>query len=95
MKIATFNINNINKRLANLIGWLRRQSLTSCAFRSSNRRTKLPERSDRKSRLQRGFPRAEIVERSCHTARGREPVPRDARYPAIQPTSRAAISRRR
>ena len=24
MKIATFNINNINKRLANLLGWLRR-----------------------------------------------------------------------
>src|SRR5262245_52095351 len=23
MKIATFNINNINKRLANLLGWLR------------------------------------------------------------------------
>ena len=23
MKIATFNINNINKRLANLVGWLR------------------------------------------------------------------------
>ncbi len=24
MKIATFNINNVNKRLANLLGWLRR-----------------------------------------------------------------------
>ena len=23
MKIATFNINNVNKRLGNLIGWLR------------------------------------------------------------------------
>jgi exodeoxyribonuclease-3 len=23
MKIATFNINNINKRLENLLGWLR------------------------------------------------------------------------
>ena len=23
MKIATFNINNVNKRLANLLGWLR------------------------------------------------------------------------
>ena len=23
MKIATFNINNVNKRLANLVGWLR------------------------------------------------------------------------
>ncbi len=23
MKIATFNINDVNKRLANLIGWLR------------------------------------------------------------------------
>ena len=22
MKIATFNINNVNKRLANLLGWL-------------------------------------------------------------------------
>lgn len=24
MKIATININNVNKRLANLLGWLRR-----------------------------------------------------------------------
>jgi exodeoxyribonuclease III len=23
MKIATFNVNNVNKRLANLVGWLR------------------------------------------------------------------------
>ena len=23
MKIATFNINNVNKRLANLVNWLR------------------------------------------------------------------------
>jgi exodeoxyribonuclease-3 len=26
MKIATFNINNINKRVANLLGWLREAS---------------------------------------------------------------------
>ena len=25
MKIAAFNINNINKRLANLLGWLERE----------------------------------------------------------------------
>ena len=25
MKIATFNINNINKRLANVVGWLERE----------------------------------------------------------------------
>ena len=24
MKIATFNVNNVNKRLANLVAWLRR-----------------------------------------------------------------------
>ena len=34
MKIATFNINNINKRLSNLLAWLRRPSLTSSPFRS-------------------------------------------------------------
>ena len=25
MKIATFNVNDVNKRLANLVGWLRQE----------------------------------------------------------------------
>ena len=34
VKIATFNINDINKRLENLLAWLSKLRLTSFAFRS-------------------------------------------------------------
>ena len=34
MKIATFNINNVNSRLPNLLAWLRRRRPTSSACRS-------------------------------------------------------------
>jgi hypothetical protein len=34
LKIATFNINNINKRLKNLVAWLGKASQTWFAFRS-------------------------------------------------------------
>ena len=32
MKIATFNINNVNKRLANLLGWLRQARADVCCL---------------------------------------------------------------
>ena len=48
MKIASFNINNINRRLPNLLSWLREAEPTSCAFKNSKpqapsfRRTRNP-----------------------------------------------------
>ena len=34
MKIATFNINNVNRRLPNLVAWLEGRNPTWCACRS-------------------------------------------------------------
>ena len=34
MKIATFNINNINKRLSNLLAWLKAANPVLSCFRS-------------------------------------------------------------
>ena len=40
MKIATFNINNINKRLANLLVWLRTAKPDVVCLQELNRRTR-------------------------------------------------------
>ena len=45
MKIATFNINDVNKRLGNLIGWLRAEKPDVVA---------LQERRDRRPRIPQG-----------------------------------------
>ena len=87
MKIATFNINNVNKRLANLLDWLREarpdvaclQELKATDFGISGS-------SDRKSRLRRGLARAKILERRRH--------PR-ARWRARRHAHRTARRRRR
>ena len=89
MKIATFNINNINKRLANLLGWLADGKAgrgVSSGAQIDGRR--LPARSDRKRRLQHRFPRAEIMERRCHSCRARRTGPHA--YRAARRSSRHA-----
>jgi exodeoxyribonuclease III len=44
MKIASFNINSINRRLTNLLDWLRESAPTSCAFRNLKPRTASSQR---------------------------------------------------
>ena len=97
MKIATFNINNINKRLANLLDWLEAaRPDVVCLQELKAHDTELSARGDREGRLQRGLARR----RNRGTASPSSPAAasrwsRAPSFPAIRRTSRAAISRRR
>jgi hypothetical protein len=46
MKIATFNINNVNKRLGNLLDWLKATDLTLPPSRAEGNRFRISGRSD-------------------------------------------------
>jgi exodeoxyribonuclease-3 len=46
MKLASFNINDINRRLTDLLNWLRQPKPTLFAFRNSRRRCRLSGGSD-------------------------------------------------
>ena len=66
MKIATFNINNINRRLPNLLamadaGKARHRGLQELKATDASSR-----RGDREGRLRRGVARAEDLERRRH-----------------------------
>ena len=52
MKIATFNINNVNKRLANLLDWLRKSRPdVACLQELKATDTEFPDGADKKGRL--------------------------------------------
>ena len=67
MKIATFNINNVNKRLANLLGWLRAAKPdVVCLQELKAADREFPAAAIRDGGLWRGLARAEKLERRCH-----------------------------
>ena len=71
MKIATFNINNVNKRLANLLAWLRTAKPdVVCLQELKAADREFPQAAIEQGGLWRGLARAEIVERR------RDPRPR-------------------
>ena len=75
MKIATFNINNVNKRLANLLAWLRQSAAGRCLpTGAEGDRLRISAHGNRKGRLWRRLARAEIMERRRHSRGGYEPV---------------------
>ena len=91
MKIATFNINNINRRLPNLLRWLRAAKPDVVALqelKSTDERFSGP--GDRKSRLRRGVARPEDLERrrdpGARRRSGADPRPN---CPAIPVTMKA------
>ena len=84
MKIATFNINNVNKRLPNLLDWLRaREARRRLPAGAEGRRRRISEAGDREGRLRRGLARrrrpgtaspssrAARADRDAHRAAGR------------------------
>ena len=64
MKIASFNINNVNRRLANLVDWLRASEPDVVCLRSSRRQLGVPRESSARGRIRRGVARGEELERS-------------------------------
>ena len=75
MKIATFNINNVNKRLANLLDWLRAAKPdVVCLQELKATDAEFPAGRDREGRLRRGLARPENVERRRHPGARCEPV---------------------
>ena len=96
MKIATFNINNINKRLANLLAWLRTAKPDVVCLQEL-------KATDRE------FPQAALAEAGYNAAwrgqkswngvailaRGSEPIVTRTELPGDGATIRPAISRRR
>jgi hypothetical protein len=51
MKIATFNINNVNKRLANLAAWLRSPAVRCLPSGAEGDRPRVSSHGDQKGRL--------------------------------------------
>ena len=95
MKIATFNINNVNKRLANLLAWLRAAKPdVVCLQELKADGSRIPQGCDRKSRLRCRLAGTEIVERRRHSGTRRR-TDRDAHRAAqeIRTTRRPATSR--
>ena len=75
MKIATFNINNINKRLRQSTGWLAEgASRTSSACRSSKPNKAVSGVGASDARLSRGLARRAFLERRRHPGAGSDPV---------------------
>ena len=67
MKIATFNINNINKRLANLLNWLKAaRPDVVCLQELKAADSDFPEGAIRSRGIRGGLARPEIVERRRH-----------------------------
>ena len=67
MKIATFNINNVNRRLPNLLRWLRAAKPdVVCLQELKATDDGVPDRGDREGRLRRGVARPEDLERRRH-----------------------------
>ena len=67
MKIATFNINNVNKRLSNLLVWLRAAKPdVVCLQELKAEQLAFPLDGHRKGRVPRRVEGAEDVERRCH-----------------------------
>ena len=85
MKIATFNINNINRRLPNLLRWLRAAKPdVVCLQELKSTDADFPIRRDREGRLRRGLARTEDLERRRHPgAQRRAGADPDRRCPAI------------
>ena len=68
MKIATFNVNNVNKRLANLLDWLRRGTAgRRLPSGTEGDGCRISDRGNRKSRLWRSLARAKVMERRRHS----------------------------
>ncbi len=60
MKIATFNINNINKRLSNLLAWLKAAKPDVVSLQELKAADgDFPERRNREGRIRRGLARRE------------------------------------
>ena len=78
MKIATFNINNVNKRLANLLAWLRAAKPdVVCLQELKATDREFPKAAIEQGRLRRRLARAEIVEWRRHSGAWRR-ADRDA-----------------
>ena len=68
MKIATFNINNINKRLANLLAWLRMAKPdVVCLQELKAADREFPRAAIDEGGLRRRLARREILERRRHS----------------------------
>jgi hypothetical protein len=64
MKIASFNINNINRRLTNLFNWLREaEPDIVCLSRNQSRGHRVPNGGNPAGGLSCGMPRREALER--------------------------------
>ena len=71
MKIATLNINNVNRRLANLLGWLRRaRPDVACLQELKATESEFPIAAIEKGRLWRSLARAKIMERRRYSRAG-------------------------
>ena len=71
MKIATFNINNVNKRLANLAAWLRQaRPDVACLQELKATDSEFPVPAIKKAGYERGLARGEVMERRRHSRSG-------------------------
>src|SRR5581483_6158795 len=102
MKIATLNVNDVNKRLANLLAWLRNaRPDVACLHELKASDDSFPVRAIGKARYGAVW-RGKIMERRRYPCAGREPVlPRaglpgdlaDKQSRTSRPRSRACSSR--
>ena len=96
MKIATFNINNINKRLANLLGWLRTAKPdVVCLQELKSTDEAFPKEAIKKAGYSAVFRGQKSWNGVAILVAWENRFSRVPRCPAIQPTRKAAISRRR
>ena len=71
MKIATFSINNVNKRLANLAAWLRQaRPDVACLQELKATDSDFPFVAIKEGRLWRCLARGEVMERRRHSRSG-------------------------
>jgi len=68
MKVATFNINNVRKRLPNLLAWLRAEKPDIVCLRGlKSTDEEFPAEALLKAGYQRHLERSEDLERCCHS----------------------------
>jgi exodeoxyribonuclease III len=68
MKIATFNVNNVNKRVANLLDWLKAaRPDVACLQELKATDSEFPVAAIEKNRLRRGLAATEVMEWRRHT----------------------------